>query len=505
MIRKAVAQLKSPLKLSSALDAGCGLGFFSQILQTSGLIVQAFDGREENVQEGRRRFPTVKFACGDIQDPAIRQLGEFDLVLCFGLLYHLENPLAAIRNLRALTGRALLLESMCLPQDKPWMLLREEPRLDDQSLTDLAFYPSEGCLAKMLYRAGFSHVYQVEALPDHDDFRDTPEHTRRRTVLLATRAELSVTGFKLFPEPKETADPWNLRVGKIAKLGQRMRTFAGKPAQKKFVTLARRARKVLPSMPIPLRLPFGAWWLAEESPLDQQLMNEGFEGAELRFVQRYLRPGMIVLDVGAHHGLYTLLASKLVGNSGKVIAFEPSPRERKRLTKHVQFNHARNVQVEAYALGSERGHAELHLANAGNDWCNSLRQPVEGAQQKIDVEVCLLDEVTNRIGLARIDFLKLDIEGGELAALNGAKNLIASPKRPVILVEVQDLRSAPWGHRGIDVIRYMEKAGYKWAAVLPNGGLRTLDTTQDWYDGNFVAIPSEKFGEILDEFRPHDA
>ncbi len=56
----------------------------------------------------------------------------------------------------------------------------------DQSLTDMAFYPSEPCLVKMLYRAGFAHVYRVPRLPEHDDFRETSDHARRRTILFAS-------------------------------------------------------------------------------------------------------------------------------------------------------------------------------------------------------------------------------------------------------------------------------------------------------------------------------
>jgi len=124
-IRRIVTQLKPALNLSTALDAGCGLGFFSQILQECGLNVSAFDGRESNVVEGRSRFPQVHFEIGDVQDSGILRLGKFDLVLCFGLLYHLESPLLAIRNLRSLSRHTLLLESMCLPDANPWMLLRE--------------------------------------------------------------------------------------------------------------------------------------------------------------------------------------------------------------------------------------------------------------------------------------------------------------------------------------------------------------------------------------------
>src|SRR6266404_4577737 len=184
-IRRLVSQLKPTLELSTALDAGCGVGFFAQILQEAGLEVHAFDGRTENVEQARTRFPGISFAQGDVENPEIRKLGEFDLVLCFGLLYHLENPFSAIRNLRAVTRKGLLLESMCFPDEEPWMLLREESSLEDQSLWTLAFYATEGCLVKMLYRAGLAAVYRVAALPDHDDFRETSKHARRRTILFA--------------------------------------------------------------------------------------------------------------------------------------------------------------------------------------------------------------------------------------------------------------------------------------------------------------------------------
>jgi SAM-dependent methyltransferase len=159
--QRVVTRLKPALGLTNAVDAGCGVGFFSQTLADCGLNVCGFDGREENVTEARRRFPHIPFEQGDIEEKAILELGRFDLVLCFGLLYHLENPLLAIRNLHGLTEKCLLLESMCLPEEKASMLLREEPRQEDQSLTDIAFYPSEGSLVKMLYRAGVSRVRRI--------------------------------------------------------------------------------------------------------------------------------------------------------------------------------------------------------------------------------------------------------------------------------------------------------------------------------------------------------
>ena len=185
-IRNVLHRLSPALGLKTALDAGAGVGFFSQTLADCGLSVRGFDGHAENVAEARKRFPHIAFEQANLEDRSILALGKFDLVLCFGLLYHLENPLLAIRHLRSLTEKCLLLESMCVPDDKPSMLLREEPSELDQGLTDVACYPSEDSLIKMLYRAGFGFVYRLAPLPKHDDFCETFEHRRRRTVLLRT-------------------------------------------------------------------------------------------------------------------------------------------------------------------------------------------------------------------------------------------------------------------------------------------------------------------------------
>src|SRR6266567_3508092 len=82
-IRRVVNELKPALELSTALDAGCGVGFFARILHDAGLEVHAFDGRLENVKQALSRFPQISFQQGDIESSEIRKLGQFDFVLCF--------------------------------------------------------------------------------------------------------------------------------------------------------------------------------------------------------------------------------------------------------------------------------------------------------------------------------------------------------------------------------------------------------------------------------------
>jgi FkbM family methyltransferase len=496
-IRRVVKALKPALGLANAVDAGCGVGFFAQILHDCGLYVRGFDGRMENVVEARKRFPRISFGQGDIQDPDIARAGKFDLVLCFGLLYHLESPLLAIRHLRALTGKGLLLESMCLPGNRADLALREEPAQEDQSLSDIALYPSEGCLVKMLYRSGFANVYKILALPDHDDFRETLEHARRRTVLFASLTPVSLPGLEKLAEPPEERDPWAKEAEPRMALPQRIRRFAKRPPRGKYLSLAFRARQVFHEMPIPLRLPFGAWWLAEKSALDEELIYKSFESEEMHFVEKVLQPGMTVLDVGAHHGLYTLLTAKRVGPRGKVIAFEPSPRERKRLMRHLRVNGCSNVSVAHCALGDRTGEADLFLVEGRHDWFNSLRPPVvEERTCRVRVEVRCLDDVLAELRIPQVDFIKLDVEGAELSCLQGAAKLLRSASRPAILAEVQDLRTQAWGYPAREIIQFLLRAEYRWFALDAESRLQPVSTHLPSYDANLVALPQERVEEF---------
>jgi FkbM family methyltransferase len=497
-IRRVVSELQPLLDLSTAVDAGCGLGFFAEVLQKLGLNARGFDGRQENIFEARNRYPGILFEQGDIEDKEILKLGVFDFVLCFGLLYHLESTLRSIRNLRSLTGKALLLESMCFPAQEPRMLLREEQSIEDQSLTDLAFYPTEGCLVKMLYRVGFQAVYRVAALPDHDDFRETPEHIRRRTVLLATFSPIFSDSFIRLAEPVESSDPWAIPA-KREQIGRRVKTFLKKPFRRKLESVTFRARKFLPHKPVTIRLPFGATWLPENSELDSSLGQGEFENAETYFVDRFLAPGMTVLDVGAHHGLYTLLSSIRVGRKGRVVAFEPSLRERARLKRHIQFNGCRNVQIVPIALSSSSGKSDFFIVEGTSDYCNSLRPPaVQDKTRQVEVEVTTLDEFLAKTPMEAVDFIKLDVEGGELDVLKGATKLLCSNTRPVLLVEVYDIRTEPWQYQAREIVQFLNGLGYCWFSLTEDGLPHPIAADHKKYDANLIAVPKEKISKFIE-------
>ena len=195
--------------VTTALDAGCGFGFFSEYLKHLGLEVTGFDGRPENLAEASRRNPDVEFRAYDVEDPSIVSFGLFDLVLCFGLLYHLENPFRAIRNLALLTGRVFLIETMIAPTKSLAAFLCEEEERQDQGLNYIALIPSESWFVKCLYRAGFPFVYKTTEFPDHRDFHSSFIRKRKRTFLVASKIELYLPLLVVIPEPKTKRYIWD--------------------------------------------------------------------------------------------------------------------------------------------------------------------------------------------------------------------------------------------------------------------------------------------------------
>lgn len=190
VVRKLLERLMLENDIRRACDVGCGVGVFSQRLAALGIDVLGVDGREENVAEAGLRCPNCRFEVGDVQSSAVRKIGSFDLVFCFGLLYHLENPFAALRNLAAMTNNILFLSTRFVPGEKCSYVLYDEGAGRDQSLNYVAVIPSRPAFLRMLYEVGFANVYGVNELPRHEEFIGSQNLVPCRTLMVASRNEL---------------------------------------------------------------------------------------------------------------------------------------------------------------------------------------------------------------------------------------------------------------------------------------------------------------------------
>lgn len=222
-LRRVIPPWKSALDLRTAIDLGCGVGYFSAMLRDLGILTTAADARGDNISEARLRHPGIDFRVADAEDPALSSVGVYDLVLCAGLLYHLENPLRVFRNLRALTGKLLLVESMAVPDDEPYLIVLDEPAGEDQSLGAVSCYPSEGAIIKMAYRAGFPYVYRFRELPDHENYRSGIGRARARTLVAASMLRLDSSLVEIATEPKPSGDLWTTDPTGITKALRRLR------------------------------------------------------------------------------------------------------------------------------------------------------------------------------------------------------------------------------------------------------------------------------------------
>ena len=191
--------------LRTSLDVGCGFGYFSRYLKDLGLEVFAFDGRPENVKQARTKNPDINFEVDNMEDPSIvMRCGQFDLVICLGLIYHLENPFLAIRNLSSLTKKICLIETIVSPSASSITTLIEEGEGIDQGLNYVAQVPSESWLVKVLHKADFRFIYETTKLPEHRDFYSSLLRKKTRKFIIAAKGSLSHPLLKEIHEPKKT-------------------------------------------------------------------------------------------------------------------------------------------------------------------------------------------------------------------------------------------------------------------------------------------------------------
>jgi FkbM family methyltransferase len=277
-----------------------------------------------------------------------------------------------------------------------------------------------------------------------------------------------------------------------------IRKFLSKSWPEKVKSVKYRWLKSLPLVPLPTRLPFGAWWLAENDFCGVAVILGGFENKERAFIEGFLRPGLVVVDIGAHHGFYSLLASKKVGPTGRVLAFEPSPRERSRLLRHLRLNSCLNARVWDCALGQADGNADLFVVDGTETGCNSLRPPNASQPAKtVPVKVASLDDCLEREGIDHVDFIKMDVEGAEVEVLKGATRLLDRRPRPVLMCEVQDIRTAPWGYPAKEIVDFLSHREFQWFSISDDHGLSLIPSDHEAFNGNYIAIPKERISEVL--------
>jgi len=141
-----------------------------------------------------------------------------------------------------------------------------------------------------------------------------------------------------------------------------------------------------------------------------------YEFEKQNYVSNLVKPGSVIFDIGAHVGFYTLLFSVLAGDSGQVIAFEPFPANAKYLKQHIQMNKLNNVRMYEAAMAEKAGTADFETGISSS--MGHITDQI--SPSTFQVKLVNIDELVNSGEVPPPDYIKLDIEGAELRALQGA-------------------------------------------------------------------------------------
>jgi FkbM family methyltransferase len=180
------------------------------------------------------------------------------------------------------------------------------------------------------------------------------------------------------------------------------------------------------------------------------------------FLQRFLRPGMVMVDIGAHIGEYTLLASHAVGRSGQVHAFEPQDPIFPILSRNVEINGLENVVLNKLAVGDQVGELEFELASEPSMSSIRKHETLDSLTQVVKVPVTTLSAYWSDHISKKIDLVKMDVEGAEKFVFLGAAKLmeLSSVEAPTWIFEYGPRAYADFNYQPTELLNLIEGYGY---------------------------------------------
>jgi FkbM family methyltransferase len=228
--------------------------------------------------------------------------------------------------------------------------------------------------------------------------------------------------------------------------------------------------------------------------------NGWYDYDDMHFVQGYLRPGDAVVDVGANIGVYTLLAAAVVGDQGKVVAFEPGREAFARLQENVQLNRLHQVELHCAAVGETRGMVSFFQ---NQDLINRIALADEQPTQPDAIEFVPCVALDEELAGERFDLGKIDIEGAELMAFRGAQQMLQRANPPVWLVELKDRLQRRYGSTARELARLLQASGFELGNYDADRGLLSFPPEPWQGHENVLAIHRTALDRVRSRLAAH--
>lgn len=207
------------------------------------------------------------------------------------------------------------------------------------------------------------------------------------------------------------------------------------------------------------------------------------DGLDNKVIKKLVKKGDTVLDLGANIGYWTCLFADLVGETGRVFAFEPSPDNFQMLKKNIEMNGYKNVTLEQKAVANDNYKTLLYLSKSTMD--GRIYKPPLEDRQSVEVEVVRLDDYFKNMDV-KFDFIKSNVQGADFAALKGMSNVLKKSENVKIEVEFSPIMEKEFNASTEEFIDTFGKMGFRFFE-------------QWWFNKKLIPIDTEKLKRYAKE------
>lgn len=204
----------------------------------------------------------------------------------------------------------------------------------------------------------------------------------------------------------------------------------------------------------------GHFYVDPVSGFGALLSQGGYEPGVVLALWSLLSPGACFVDVGANEGYFSVIAAKLVGAGGTVLAIEPQRRLRPVLEKNFELNRVTHARILDVAISDRSGAGTLHLSPDTNTGSTALSQTTSYATETSMIELATLEALLAQQQVDRVDLLKLDVEGFEYEALLGSPALFRSGRVRAIALELHPRALLARDRAVEDILFFLKSCGY---------------------------------------------
>ncbi len=195
--------------------------------------------------------------------------------------------------------------------------------------------------------------------------------------------------------------------------------------------------------------------------------NGNYEKGTTRIFETMIAPGMVVVDVGAHVGYYSLIAAQKVGQNGRVVSFEPNPSNYQLLCKNLKTNNHANVTPVQMAVAEADGSAEMYFSELDSQDHSLYHIP--GSSFKTTVMTTSLDSFLNAADWPRVDFIKIDAEGAEPRILRGMVGVVKRMTQMILVLECNPITLKSAGSSVGELVSLVLRLGFTISVVTDDG------------------------------------